>query len=308
MAPRVLFVLRVLSRGVEDNGFRREKSSKASEMATAAHRTLTTMMAMMLLAPSSAYHIGAPGTPWGATEKAAWASERKVQRSYASEVLDKITGLEARFSVEQYGALSTDPERFPLWCVRSKSWAQDKPSVLVTGGVHGYETSGVQGALRFLSECAEEYEDRFNICVAPCVSPWGYETVQRWNARAVDPNRSFRADEGSDGASRTPAATEADGWRGAAANGERAEESVALMKHLASLGVEQWACHVDLHETTDSDEGEFRPALAARDGEEYVPGYVAYATVLAPDTTGAHREPHHRRSPRASLESHNVSG
>jgi hypothetical protein len=32
--------------------------------------------------------------------------------------------------------------------------------------------------------------------------------------------------------------------------------------------------HIDLHETTDSDESEFRPALAARDGQPYEPGEI----------------------------------
>jgi hypothetical protein len=32
--------------------------------------------------------------------------------------------------------------------------------------------------------------------------------------------------------------------------------------------------HIDLHETTDSDESEFRPALAARDGKPFVAGTV----------------------------------
>ena len=35
------------------------------------------------------------------------------------------------------------------------------------------------------------FADRFNIVVAPCVSPWGYETIQRWNNNAEDPNRGF---------------------------------------------------------------------------------------------------------------------
>ena len=30
--------------------------------------------------------------------------------------------------------------------------------------------------------------------------------------------------------------------------------------------VDEWLCHLDLHETTDTDETEFRPAKAARDG------------------------------------------
>jgi hypothetical protein len=28
--------------------------------------------------------------------------------------------------------------------------------------------------------------------VLPCISPWGYETVNRWNPDALDPNREFK--------------------------------------------------------------------------------------------------------------------
>lgn len=54
--------------------------------------------------------------------------------------------------------------------------------------------SGALGALSFLESRAEEYHPHVNIVVAPCVSPWGYETVNRWNPLAVDPNRSFKSD------------------------------------------------------------------------------------------------------------------
>lgn len=65
---------------------------------------------------------------------------------------------------------------------------------MVTGGVHGYETNGVQGALLFLKTKALAYAADFNILVCPCVSPWGYETIQRWNKNAEDPNRGFMTD------------------------------------------------------------------------------------------------------------------
>jgi hypothetical protein len=42
--------------------------------------------------------------------------------------------------------------------------------------------------------------------------------------------------------------------------------------------------HIDLHETTDSDESEFRPALAARDGKAYVPGEIPDGFYLVDDT------------------------
>ena len=45
-----------------------------------------------------------------------------------------------------------------------------------------------------------------------------------------------------------------------------------------------WTVHIDLHETTDSDETEFRPALAARDGQPFVPGHIPDGFYLVDDT------------------------
>ncbi len=205
-----------------------------------------------------AYHIGTPGQPWGDAEKAQWLSERHIARSYFEDVLTKIDALSEEFDVEEYGALPIDPERYPLFALKSKHWDANKPVVLVTGGVHGYETSGVHGALLFLQTEAKRYEETFNLVVAPCVSPWGYETINRWNPNAVDPNRSFVANS-------------------------PAEESGSLMAFVASLGGDVFA-HFDLHETTDTDESEFRPALAARDGKEYEPDLVPDGFYLVGDT------------------------
>ena len=211
---------------------------------------------------SASYPIGTPSQAWRAAEKAAWRASRVVQRSYKDEVLQKLNRLpEKPFVLQQYGQLSDDPTRYPLFSVRTRDWSPDKPSVLITGGVHGYEKSGVQGAILFLMEHAERYSKYFNILVVPCVSPWGYETIERWNAQAIDPNRSFNPNgEVVPGRSFNPE--------------PGTEESLALISHLGSLGVEQWTCHVDLHETTNTDETEFRPAKAARDGSEYVPGVI----------------------------------
>eukprot|EP00656_Telonema_subtile_P011742 TRINITY_DN15841_c0_g1_i2.p1 TRINITY_DN15841_c0_g1~~TRINITY_DN15841_c0_g1_i2.p1 ORF type:complete len:265 (-),score=26.58 TRINITY_DN15841_c0_g1_i2:110-904(-) len=144
---------------------------------------------------------------------------------------------------DRYGALSQDPERYPLFCVKTRPWCPVKPVVLITGGTHGYETSGVQGALLFLQSYAVEYSTRFNIIVCPCVSPWAYECIQRWNPNAVDPNRCYIPDSPS-------------------------EECAGVVDLVAKLGVDQWLVHLDLHETTDTDDSEFRPAKASRDGLE----------------------------------------
>ncbi|ELB2936940.1 M14 family metallocarboxypeptidase [Vibrio alginolyticus] len=193
------------------------------------------------------YPIGTPGQPWNEEERKAWLATQEVKRSYQDEVVSKIDALRERFDVEQYGALSYNEARFPLFCIKTRNWDSTKPVVLVTGGVHGYETSGVHGALKFVETEAERYAEHFNIVVAPCVSPWGYEVINRWNPNAIDPNRSFYKDS-------------------------PAEESANLIKLIATLG--NVLMHIDLHETTDSDETEFRPALAARDGIEYIEGMI----------------------------------
>ena len=238
-----------------------------------ARRGPTALAAAALSSAAAAYPIGTVGVKWGAAEREQWRESRAIVRSYQSEVVEKVKALDnGRFVVEQYGALSQDASRYPLFSVRSKDWSADKPCVLVTGGVHGYETSGVQGALLFLESKAEMYSETFNILVAPCVSPWGYETIQRWNAQAVDPNRSFNPDgEVVEGRSFNPEAA--------------TEESAALIAHLASMGVSSWMCHIDLHETTDTDESEFRPAKAARDGMDSTPGTIPDGFYLVADSS-----------------------
>lgn len=202
--------------------------------------------------------IGIPGQPWGAAEKAEWLARQTRKRSYADEVLSVIERLRPRFDVVQYGRLDYPPETYPLFAIRNRGWAPALPCALVTGGVHGYETSGVHGALRFVERHLDDYAGRINVLVAPCVSPWAYERIHRWNPHAVDPNRSFREDS-------------------------PAQESAALMRLVAPLR-DRFLVHVDLHETTDSDESEFRPALAARDGKPFEPHGIPDGFYVVDDT------------------------
>ncbi|HUH56878.1 MAG TPA: M14 family metallocarboxypeptidase [Rhodanobacter sp.] len=206
----------------------------------------------------STYPIGTPGRPWGEAEVAAWQSRQRVQRSYRDDVLDAVDALRSRFDVIPYGQLDYPPDSYPLLAIRSRDWRDALPCMLVTGGVHGYETSGVHGALQFVDRHAADYAGRANLMVVPCVSPWGYERIHRWNMRALDPNRSFR-------------------------DNSPAQESAALMRLVAPFR-DRVLVHVDLHETTDTDESEFRPALAARDGVAYVPGEIPDGFYLVDDS------------------------
>ena len=194
------------------------------------------------------YPIGVPGVPWTEVHKMEWLAKQTAQRSYHDEVLAKVEALRGDITVEQYGALPIDPDVYRLMAVTMRSSVEDAPWALITGGVHGYETSGVQGALLFLETAASSYQERVNLVVAPCVSAWGYEVINRWNPSALDPNRSFYPNSPS-------------------------EEAASLMNFVSGLDVD-FLMHIDLHETTDSDEDEFRPAVAARDGVSFEPGVI----------------------------------
>ncbi|MBW8847305.1 MAG: DUF2817 domain-containing protein [Burkholderiales bacterium] len=214
------------------------------------------------------YPIGTPGQPWGAAEVSAWRARQVRQRSHADDVLAAIEPLRQSFDVAEYGALDYDGEHFPLLVIRSHDWRDDLPILVVTGGVHGYETSGVHGALRFVSQHGLEQAGRANLLVVPCVSPWAYERIQRWNPDALDPNRNFR-------------------------EGSPVGESAALVALLAPLRG-RVLMHIDLHETTDTDESEFQPALAARDGEAFVPGTIPDGFYLVDDAD--HPQPEFQRA------------
>ena len=124
------------------------------------------------MSTSQFYPIGIPGQPWGPAELAQWRARQTRQRSYANDVLSAVERLRSRFDGECYGHVVYGDERFALMALRTRNWRSELPTVLVTGGVHGYETSGVHGALRFLETRAADYTGQVNLLVAPCVSPW----------------------------------------------------------------------------------------------------------------------------------------
>jgi len=210
--------------------------------------------------PLTSDPIGTPGQPWGPAEQEQWRARQQRGRLYAADVLRPIEQLRTHLDVLPYGEVAYAGERYPLLALRSPVWHSGLPAVLVTGGVHGYETSGVLGALHFLAQHASDWAGRVNLLVVPCVSPWAFERIHRWNFDAIDPNRAFRPNS-------------------------PAQESAALMQLVAQVQRERgvFAAHIDLHETTDTDESEYRPALAARDGQPFVPGSIPDGFYLVDD-------------------------
>ena len=203
------------------------------------------------------YPIGNPGVPWGCPERREWRSRQLRRRSYEDDVAHRVRAMADRYEILAYGRLVHGEDAYPLLAVRNRHFGRTLPTVLVTGGVHGYETSGVTGALEFLETRGTAYSGKANLLVVPCVSPWSYERNSRWTHDAVDPNRSFRSDG-------------------------LAPEASALIGLVAS-SESDFLLHVDLHETPDRDEAEFNPALAARDGGIFEPGSIPDGFYLVAD-------------------------
>jgi hypothetical protein len=212
--------------------------------------------------PPTPCPIGTPGIPWGEAERSSWRQRQTVKRAYADEVLARLSAaLPPQAECLNYGELDYTAlglPRYPLHAVRSRDWQAGRPTVLVTGGVHGYETSGVQGALQWLAQDFARHCGRVNLLLLPCISPWGYETINRWNPLALDPNRQFRPD--------SPAV-------------ESALAMACVAAHAPAVDL-----HIDLHETTDTDASEFGPAKAARDGLPLEPETIPDGFYLVADS------------------------
>eukprot|EP00912_Choanoflagellata_sp_UC4_P002448 UC4_evm1s1547 len=80
------------------------------------------------------YPVGTPGVAWGEKEKTEWFKRVDVaKRSYKEEVLIKIDSLKTSFDVMKYGTLSLNPDKYPLYVIKTRNWdPKAKPTILVT--------------------------------------------------------------------------------------------------------------------------------------------------------------------------------
>lgn len=184
--------------------------------------------------------------PWREGDIKRWSEQKMPLRSYTVDVLSRLDNLTRSatcpISVERYGPESGNYRR-----VRIGSWTTAKPKILITGGVHGYELSGVAGALTFAERIDPSLVAKFDFLIYPCISPVSYQFNLRWNLSAQDPNRHFCRD---------PQRTE---------SGRAAVECEAFMDSIDAESVEFLLAH-DLHETTNSDL-QFRQEKIFRDGK-----------------------------------------
>jgi hypothetical protein len=171
---------------------------------------------------------------WNNAQKLQWFSNvsQNQVRDYDVDVVQRVMQLPSNTHYYmQYGVVDLGQENpYPLLNVTVGDPYNGLPNILITGGVHGYEPSGVRACFQFLENEAIHLTRDFNFVVYPCLSPWSYEFDHRWNALAEDPNRNFSR------ASRI----------------RQIDECVHFMNDIESQDV-HFTAAVDLHETPDRD-------------------------------------------------------
>ena len=108
-----------------------------------------------------------------------------------AQVVEAKLGQLPRYRVEQIASVSYGDASWPILCVRSARWEANRPTVLISGGVHGDEPAGVHAALAFLADGQREFDDAFQFVVFPCVNPSGFDADTLETASGANLNRLF---------------------------------------------------------------------------------------------------------------------
>ena len=110
-------------------------------------------------------------------------------RSYEEDVIQRLNHI-SYSGLRNVTLVGAEEQKYPLYSF-DLSYSEDKPLVLITAGIHGDEPAGVYAVLRFLEEKVNDYIDRYNFLIFPCLNPFGFIFDKRENIDGIDINRSF---------------------------------------------------------------------------------------------------------------------
>lgn len=114
----------------------------------------------------------------------------EIRSQFAQEVEAKLARMKGH-CVEQIARIGYGAASWPILCVRSAHWNVNRPTVLISGGVHGDEPAGVHAALEFLADVQPEFDDELQFVVFPCVNPSGFDADTLETASGANLNRLF---------------------------------------------------------------------------------------------------------------------
>lgn len=109
---------------------------------------------------------------------------------FAQEVEAKLAHLKGH-RVEQIATVAYGDSSWPILCVRSEQWEASRPTVLISGGVHGDEPAGVHAALSFFAHGQHEFDNVLQFVAFPCVNPSGFDADTLATVSGANLNRLF---------------------------------------------------------------------------------------------------------------------
>ena len=152
--------------------------------------------------------LAAPlGAPLAAQQLRTGAEQAQWQRTTShEELLDFLFDVQARTDRMRIVPLATTAEGrmmplvilgAPPMTTPGSAWLSGKPTLYITGSVHGGERSGTEGALQFIRELTigrhQDLLQRVNVLIIPSLNPDGAEAGRRTNSLGYDMNRDFIA-------------------------------------------------------------------------------------------------------------------
>jgi Succinylglutamate desuccinylase / Aspartoacylase family len=124
------------------------------------------------------------------TNVATASTDRTIHRSFARDVVRPLNDL-PNAEIETIARIEYDDRSYPLFVIKSVVSLSDRPTVLVSGGVHGDEPAGVYAALDFVEHLMPRFRFDFNFFVLPCANPSGFEMDTLQSLSGANLNRLF---------------------------------------------------------------------------------------------------------------------
>ena len=116
-----------------------------------------------------------------------------VRRSFSRAVERRLGALD-HVSLETLCRLQYGEHQYGLYLARCAALHRDRPTVLISAGMHGDEPAGVHACLHFLARVAPRFRDRFNFVALPCANPSGFEADTLETMSGQNLNRLFGTD------------------------------------------------------------------------------------------------------------------
>lgn len=127
-----------------------------------------------------------------------WTSQQTEEWFGQQPVIRDLRGVKNRIknAVDSSKTLSsevyqTDGYGNPFLIVTNSEEGNTKPSLLLTGGVHGCDESSVTACLQVIEDMANGAYSDLDITVMPVVNPLSYVIGHRWGFNATDMDQQF---------------------------------------------------------------------------------------------------------------------